>query len=195
MLSKVWPKGKIALTILVAFLASCEGVIFAYLFKVVIEALHDHQLQELKTTILIVLGLYAVLILFYYLFNRLKNDFVRSFNYYYKTEIVAHYFTAPTLFRDRYGEKVVSFLLNDLKQVETTYSKVFFDLFFYIFFALTSLIYSLYLDYRLSLILPFSLSSRWRYLGFCVGESKNHPKFGPSMSKIIQAIFMKSSLV
>lgn len=155
MLSKVWPKGKIALTILVAFLASCEGVIFAYLFKVVIEALHDHQLQELKTTILIVLGLYAVLILFYYLFNRLKNDFVRSFNYYYKTEIVAHYFTAPTLFRDRYGEKVVSFLLNDLKQVETTYSKVFFDLFFYIFFALTSLIYSLYLDYRLSLIFTF----------------------------------------
>lgn len=101
------------------------------------------------------MGFYALLILFYYIFNLLKNDFVRSFNYYYKTKIVAHYFTAPTLFKDLYGEKVVSFLLNDLKQVETTFTKVFFDLFFYIFFALTSLIYSLYLDYRLSVIFTF----------------------------------------
>lgn len=45
MLSKVWPKRKIALTILVAFIASCEGVVFAYLFKVVIEALQQHQLH------------------------------------------------------------------------------------------------------------------------------------------------------
>ncbi|RLK63934.1 ABC transporter ATP-binding protein [Atopobacter sp. AH10] len=160
MINRVWSKPKYLLMSIVLVLASLDGVVIADLFKNLIELTHQANEKAFLALIEKILIVYALVGISNYVYNLMKYRFAFDANLFLKEKIVRHFLVQPfdPETQANIKKETLSFMLNDMKLLETNYLFPFFDFYLYISYATTAFIYSLLLDPVLALVfLAFSL--------------------------------------
>ena len=158
MIFKIWSIRKYVLIFIAMFFASLDGIIIASVFKYLIEIMQGGHKGQIIPLVILSITVYLFVVLANYIYSLLKNSLVKDFNNTAKKAVLENYIASPKILDKSRSSETLSFLLNDIKFLEENYTKPFFDIFLYSFYALTSLAYTLWIDSKLAIIfLLFSL--------------------------------------
>lgn len=155
MIFKFQKKYEIVLIFIFLFLGSFDGVLVSSIVKYLTIATENKDIKMIFYVGIISICAYILVITCNYLYNVLKNKFIRKTNIEIKKEAFKYY-----LFLEEENNKLkinnlISFILNDIKLFETNYLTKFFDIFLYLSYSIVSFVYIILIDYKLAFIFAF----------------------------------------
>lgn len=155
MIFKFQKKYEIVLIFIFLFLGSFDGVLVSSVVKYLTIAIENKDIKMIFYVGIISICAYMLVVTCNYLYNVLKNKFIRKTDIEIKKEAFKYY-----LFLEEENNKLkinnlTSFILNDIKLFETNYLTKFFDIFLYLSYSIVSFVYIIVIDYKLAFIFAF----------------------------------------
>ncbi len=151
-LFKIWPKRLYVLTFALAIISSFDGAISGGLIKYLTEFIEQGLTGDIYRLIIIFLMIYLVMVIANYFYNVMVNKFVKDFNVAIKNKIISNYLFNDKDYPFNNESETLSLLFNDVKLFEENFTSIYFNVYRYIFWALMSLVFALFIDWKLALL-------------------------------------------
>ena len=163
---KIWPKRLYILTFILAIISSFDGAISGALIKYLTEFIEQGLTGGIYRLIIIFLMIYLVMVIANYFYNVMVNRFVKDFNVAIKDKIISNYLLNDKDYSFNKEAETLSLLFNDVKLFEENFTSIYFNVYRYIFWALMSLLFALFIDWKLALLfVAFSvLPAIWPFI-------------------------------